>query len=342
VTEHGGVQPWWLGVDIGGTRTKLGVVGAEGDVRRSEVLATTHEPFDVIWEHLLEYARGAQEGEGTAGLRGIGIAAPGIVEPGFGVRNLPGKVQGIEDFPLRERLEARFGVPVRCVNDGAAATLAEWRFGVARGLQDVVGLTIGTGVGVGVVIGGRLLVSRHLGAGISFGHATIETGGRTCLCGNIGCAETLVSANAVVGRMRDAVARKVPSTITARYEQDPGAITFGALIDAVEVDDRVGLEIMAAFQRDLGATIVTAIHAYDPELVVLAGGPMAAAEHFLPQVQTYVDRYAFRFPKDRIVPVTRAERSDHAGVLGAVALVMQVTDAGAAGVDPTDPKDDPP
>jgi glucokinase len=230
-------------------------------------------------------------------------------------------------------------VPVRCVNDGAAATLAEWRFGVARGHGDVVGMTIGTGVGVGVVIGGRLLVSRHLGAGISFGHATIETGGRTCLCGNIGCAETLVSANAVVGRIRDAVARKVPSILTTRYEQDPAAIAFGALVDAVEMGDRVGLEIMGAFQRDLGATVVTAIHAYDPELVVLAGGPMAAAEHFLPQVQAYVDRYAFRYPKDRIVPVVRAERSVHAGVLGAVALVMQASGTGDAVADPLDPID---
>ena len=317
---------WWLGVDIGGTRTKLGVVDPEGDVRRTQVIETTHEPFGTIWERLLGYADEVLATEGAVGLRGIGIAAPGIVEPGFGVRNLPGKVHGIEDFPLRARLEERFGVPVRCVNDGAAATLAEWRFGAARGHQDVVGLTLGTGVGAGVVIGGRLLVSRHLGAGISFGHATIETGGRTCLCGNIGCAETLVSANAVVGRMRDAVARKVPSSITARYEQDPGAITFQALIDGMETGDRVATEIMAAFQRDLGATIVTAIHAYDPELVVLAGGPMAAAGHFVPQVQAYVDSYAFRFPKDRIVPIIRAQRSDHAGVLGAVALVMQATD----------------
>lgn len=327
--------PWWLGVDIGGTRTKLGIVNAEGGVRRAEVLATTHEPFRVIWERILAYAIAACDEEGAAGLRGIGIAAPGIVEPGFGVRNLPGKVQGIEDFPLRARLEERFEVPVRCVNDGAAATLAEWCFGAARGHPDVVGMTIGTGVGVGVVIGGQLLVSRHLGAGISFGHATIETGGRTCLCGNIGCAETLVSANAVVGRMRDAVARKVPSTITVRYEQDPAAITFGALVNAVELGDRVGLEIMAAFQRDLGATVVTAIHAYDPELVVLAGGPMAAAGHFLPQVQAYVDRYAFRYPKDRIVPVVRAERSDHAGVLGAVALVMQASDPAPTATDST-------
>lgn len=319
--------PWWLGVDIGGTRTKLGVVTADGDVRDGLVEDTGHLPFEAIWERLLAYAVDHGAGDASSGLAGIGIAAPGIVDPTFGVRNLPGKVIGIEGFPLRERLEGRFGVPVRCVNDGAAATLAEWRFGAARGRQDVVGLTIGTGVGAGVVVGGRLLVSRHLGAGISFGHATIEVGGRTCLCGSVGCVETRVAATAIVGRLRDYVARKVPSSITTRFEQDPGAITFETLIEGVRDGDRVALEVMAEFRRDLGATIVTAIHAYDPELVVLAGGPMAAADLFLPQVQAYVDRHAFRFPKDRVVPVVRAERSDHAGVLGAVALVMQTSRA---------------
>ncbi len=250
------------------------------------------------------------------------------MEPTFGVRNLPGKVPGIEDFPMRDRLEERLGVPVRCINDGAAATLAEWRFGAARGYQDVVGLTIGTGIGAGAIIGGRPLATRNLAGGVSFGHATIRTDGRTCLCGNIGCAETLVSANAVVGRMRDYVARKVPSTITDAYEHDPGRITFRTLVEGVDAGDRVAQEIMQQYCRDLGATIVTAIHAYDPEVVVLAGGPMAQADHFVPQVQAYVDRYAFRYPKERVIPILRTERSDHAGVLGAVARVMQaVADA---------------
>jgi glucokinase len=314
---------WWLGFDIGGTRTKAGLVRADGGVDGAEVLETGHQPFADIWERLLAYAETAVDREGVRGLGGIGIAAPGLVEAAFGVRNLPGKVPGIEGFPMREQLESRFGVPVRCVNDGAAATLAEWRFGAARGYQDVVGLTLGTGLGAGVILGGRLLRSRYLAAAVSFGHATIEVGGRTCLCGNIGCAETLVSANAVVGRMRDYVARKVPSSITDAYEQDPGGITFRTLVEGVTAGDRAAIEILARFSRDLGATIVTAIHAYDPEVVVLAGGPMAQADHFLPTVQAYVDRYAFRFPKDRIIPILRAERSDHAGVLGAVALVMQ-------------------
>ncbi len=322
---------WWLGFDVGGTRTKAGVVSDDGEVRGAHLVETGHEPFDRVWERLLAIADEAIAAEGAEGLQGAGIAAPGVIEPGFGVRNLPGKVLGIEGFPMRERLEGRLGVPVRCINDGAAATLAEWRFGAARGCQDVVGLTIGTGIGAGAIIDGRPLQTRNLAGGVSFGHATIAVGGRTCLCGNIGCAETLVSANAVVGRMRDYVARKVPSTITEAYQHDPGGITFRTLVEGVDAGDRVAQEIMQQFTRDLGATIVTAIHAYDPEVVVLSGGPMAQADHFLPQVQAYVDRYAFRYPKERIIPIRRAERSDHAGVLGAVARVMQtVADAAPA------------
>ncbi len=316
-------ERWWLGFDIGGTRTKAGVVSDDGSVRHAHVKDTGHQPFDIVWDHLLVHLDEAIASEGRAGLGGVGIAAPGLVDPAFGVRNLPGKVPGIEDYPMRERLEDRLGVPVRCINDGAAATLAEWRFGAARGYRDVVGLTIGTGIGAGAIIDGRPLATRNLAGGVSFGHATIDIRGRTCLCGNIGCAETLVSANAVVGRMRDYVARKVPSTITDAYEHDPGAITFKTLVEGVDAGDRVAVEIMEHFQGDLGATIVTAVHAYDPEVVVLSGGPMAQANHFLPQVQAYVDRYAFRYPKERIITVLRAQRSDHAGVLGAVARVMQ-------------------
>ena len=315
---------WWLGVDIGGTQTKLGVVSPDGEVDRERTHVTEHEPFERVWELLLAYAAEMTADTGLGALRGVGVAAPGIVEPTYGVRNLPGKVPGIEDFPLRARLEESLGVPARCVNDGAAATLAEWHFGAAAGHHDVVGLTIGTGVGCGVIVDDRLLVTRNLAAGIIFGHATIELGGRTCLCGNLGCAETLVSANAVVGQAREYVARRVPSTLTDRFAEDLEALTFKDIIDASVAGDRVAAEIVTRFTQHLGVTVVTAIHAYDPEVVVLAGGPMAAADRFLPQVQAYVDTYSFRYPKDRIIPVRRAERSTHAGVLGAVALVMQV------------------
>ncbi|HET9520259.1 MAG TPA: ROK family protein [Candidatus Limnocylindrales bacterium] len=311
-----------IGFDIGGTRLKSGVARVDGTVERATLEDTSRGGFeDVVLPLLLAHARDHIAATGP-GCSGIGIGLPGLVETAFGSRYLPGKVLGIEGFPLRETLEAEFGVPVRCINDGAAATLAEWRFGAARGVDDVVGLTLGTGVGSGVVVGGRPFETSNLGNGVSVGHFTIDTGGRLCLCGNRGCAETLVSANAVAGRLRDALSRKVPSVLSGRFRDDPHSIGFPALVEGVRAGDRICLEILAEFVRDLGATVVTAIHAYNPSVVVLAGGPLSAADLFLADVQAYVDEYAFIFPKGRIVELRVAELEDHAGVLGAAAVVM--------------------
>lgn len=310
-----------IGVDIGGTRLKTGLVRRDGTVERPTVDATAGLPFPAVLDLIVNRVEAHIEAGGRAPL-GLGIALPGIVEPGFGSRYLPGKVLGIEDFPLRDELSRRFGTPVRCANDGTAATLAEWRFGAARGIDDVVGLTLGTGLGSGVIIGGRLLQTANLGTGLSIGHFTIQTGGRLCLCGNRGCAESLVSANAVTGRLRDALTRLVPSSLAEQFARDPASITFESLVAGVRSGDRVCVEILADFVRDLGTTIVTAIHAYNPTVVVLGGGPMGASDLFLHKVQAYVDEHTFIFPKGRVVEIRRARLEGHAGVLGAAAHVL--------------------
>jgi glucokinase len=173
-----------------------------------------------------------------------------------------------------------------------------------------------------VVIGGRLLETSNLGTGLSIGHFTIQTGGRLCLCGNRGCAESLVSANAVTGRLRDALTRLVPSSLAEQFAQDPASITFESLVGGVRSGDRVCVEILADFVRDLGTTIVTAIHAYNPTVVVLGGGPMGASDLFLHDVQAYVDAHTFIFPKGRVVEIRQARLEGHSGVLGAAALVL--------------------
>lgn len=318
----GSSAAYWLGFDIGGTRLKSGVVRADGTVEQATMVRTANLDFPAVFEAIRSATRTAVEASGRTSLRGVGVALPGIVESTFGSRYLPGKVLGIEGFPLRRSLEDEFAVPVRCINDGAAATLAEWRFGAAQGVDNVVGLTLGTGVGSGVVVNGRPFETANLGNGISVGHFTIDTGGNLCLCGNRGCAETLVSAAAVAGRLREALTRHVPSSLAEQFSQDPASITFESLIAGLDVGDRLCREILVRFVRDLGATIVTAIHAYNPSVVVLAGGPLDQAHHFLPDVQAYVDRYAFIVPKGRQVEIRRARLGNHAGVVGAVALVM--------------------
>ena len=321
MTERPTETGYLVGVDIGGTRLKTGLVRLDGRVERATVDDTSGERFEAVMARIREHVSAHLDAAGDGAL-GLGVALPGIVEDGFGSRYLPGKVLGIEGFALRSELETAFGLPVRCINDGAAATLAEWRFGAARGFDDVVGLTLGTGVGSGVVVGGRPYQTANLGNGVSVGHFTIQTGGRTCLCGNRGCAETLVSANAVAGRLREALTRLVPSVLADEFARDPGSITFHSLATGVRAGDRLCREILDDFVRDLGATIVTAIHAYNPTVVILAGGPMAASDLFLDDVQAYVDRYAFIFPKGRRVEIGRASLEEHAGVLGAASFVL--------------------
>jgi glucokinase len=314
-------EGYLIGVDIGGTRLKTGVVRLDGRVERETVDDTAGLRFEPILAHLRRHV-GAHLAAGGPACLGLGIALPGIVEEGFGSRYLPGKVLGIEGHPLQEELGREFDLPVRCVNDGQAATLAEWKFGAAVGVDDVVGITLGTGVGSGAVVAGRPFLTSNLGNGISVGHFTIQTGGRLCLCGNRGCAETVVSADAVAGTLRDALTRRVPSVLADAFAADPSSITFRSLVDGVRGGDRLCLDVLESFKRDLGATVVTAIHAYNPSVVVLAGGPLAAADLFLADVQAYVDRHAFVFPKGRVVEIRRARLEAHAGVLGAAAVVL--------------------
>ena len=314
----GATDGYLIGFDIGGTRLKSGVVRADGEVERPTLEDTSRGGFEDL------RAAGAAPAHERAprsrgdGCLGIGIALPGIVETAFGLRYLPGKVLGIEAFPLRETLESEFGLPVRCVNDGAAATLAEWRFGAARGLDDVAGITLGTGVGSGVVVGGKPFETSNLGNGVSVGHHDPDRRA-TVPVRNRGCAETLVSANAVAARLRDALTRKVPSILVDRFRDDPHLIGFPALVEGVRAGDRICREILAEFVRDLGATVVTAIHAYNPTIVVLAGGPMSAADLFLADVQARVDEYAFIFPKGRTVTLRICRARGPRGVLGAAA-----------------------
>ena len=185
----------------------------DGTVERPTVDDTAASAFEASRAPVCASTYAAHLDAGGDGRLGLGVALPGIVEAGVRRRaTCRARSSASRASPPRRSSRREFGVPVRCVNDGAAATLAEWRFGAARGHDDVVGLTLGTGRRQRRR---RRLAGRSRRAtsanGISVGHVTIQTGGRLCLCGNLGCAETLVSANAVVGRLRDALTRKVPS-----------------------------------------------------------------------------------------------------------------------------------
>jgi glucokinase len=319
------VEECFIGVDWGGTRIKIGAVRADGSFLGTQTLST-----DVTADVGANIARLAQELESLikisgAKLLGLGLGLTGPVDPDRGVVLLPGKIKGLEGFPIVPLLRERFAVPVWAENDGGMAMYAEKYFGHARGKKWAVVLTIGTGVGSGVMLDGRILKDAHFMFGSQAGHLIIDgSHDQLCLTGARGTGETLCSATALALAVRGGIQRGIPSTLSERYWKDAQSVDFKAIIeDGVAVGDRLCLDELARWTRHLGWLLVSVIHAYSPEVVILAGGASAGSRFFLPQLQQQVKEQVFRYPSGEEVPILISQLGDHSGVLGASAFVRE-------------------
>ncbi len=304
----------YLAYDVGGTRIKSGLVSREGKVIRRLVVPTQgHLGAQHVLERLVELGR---ELVGDEVLEGIGVGFTGVIDTSTGtVLQLNGKIPDIEGVSVGGYLQEVFGVPTKVDNDARVYALGEWVYGAGKGYEDVVCVTIGTGVGTGVISGGKLLRSSGRLAGILGGHFTVEVDGELCSCGNVGCWEVYASATALVGMVRRHLERGCGSGLVGRQVDVEG------VLGAVEGGDELACWVFERWVRYLASGVVTLVHAYDPQVVVLGGGVMGRGELVLPKVREYVARHAWTYPKGR-VEVRGAELGDDAALLGAVALVM--------------------
>jgi glucokinase len=309
-----------LGFDVGGTRLKAGAVDRRGRLLAESIAPSGADrgPEALVRRLAEESARLARRAGGRP--LGIGIGLPGAIRPDRGVVLLPGRLAGLEGFPLVPRLAKRTGLPVRADNDARLALLAESRWGAARGRKWALSITIGTGLGSGVLLDGRVLRDPHLQFGTQASHMVIDLDGRLCFTGARGTAEMLCSATALVSQVRDGLARGIPSILDRR---DPGSIDFEAVAAACRRGDRLCRDELRVWTHRLGCFLVSAIHAYAPQVVVVGGGGAHAADLFLKSVRAYVREHLFRWPKGSTVPIVVSRLRDHAGVLGAAALAWE-------------------
>lgn len=313
-----------LGLDIGGTRIKAGAVGPDGDILHREVGATAAaEGAEALLARVAEMAGRFAEKLG-ARPEGIGLGLSGAVDPAVGVVYLPGKFKGLEGFPIVPRLAEKTGVRVIADNDARACLLAECRYGSARGKNWVVSITIGTGIGSGVLLDGKILRDPHLMFGTQLGHLVIQAeGGKLCLTNAHGTGESLCSATALAMAVRDGLQRGIPSVLTDRYFEDPMSIDFAAVIEGIEAGDRLCIHCFEQWRERLGWILVNAVHAYAPELIVIGGGGAHAAEHFLDFLRDHIRSHMFRYPPCETFPIEISTLLEDAGVLGAAALVWE-------------------
>lgn len=315
----------FIGIDWGGTRIKCGVVSDDGTVLAAETLSLPKAaPLRARVEALIDGVRdlAARRGATPAG---IGLALTGLVDPDRGVVFLPGKIEGLEGYPIVQRFRESFGVPAFATNDGLAAMFAEKHVGHAKGCRYAVAVTLGTGVGSGVLVDGRIPDDPHFQFGTQLGHLVMNTSDdRLCLTGARGTAEMNCSATALALAVRSGLQRGIPSRLADDYWADPHSIDFEKIIrEGVEHGDPLCCDELRRWTTTLGWLLVNAVHAYSPEVIILSGGATAAHRHFLAQVREHVARSSFRHPKDREIPVLVSGLQEYAGVVGAAMMCKE-------------------
>jgi glucokinase len=306
-----------IGVDLGGTKLLAGTVDAELRVHhRAYRLSRRDAVLETIVDAVAE-AREAARGE----VRAVGVGVPCVVTPGTGVamacNHLP-----LVDLPLRDLLAERLGLPVVVDNDATAALVAEWRYGAARGARNALMLTVGTGVGGGILVDGHV-VRGASGAAGELGHFVIDESGPPCPgnCPNNGCLEAFVSgpALAMEGRAR---ADADPESGLGRALAAGREITGPLVTELAHDGDSAAREAVATVGRHLGVGIVGLVNVFNPEVVVIGGGVVGAGELMLAPAREVVAARALVPARDqvRIVP---ARFGDESGMLGAAALAFE-------------------
>lgn len=317
-------MPVAIGIDIGGTNTKVGVVDPEGNVLHRLTFPTEEH---LGGEQLLrKMVRAAEDclASGAAPREefvGVGIGSPGLIDPERGVvLDCPGKIPGWTGTAVCDRLTEAVGLPAWMDNDVKVIGLGEGWLGAGRDARHFLVFALGTGIGGAVIIDGRLYQGAHHNAGV-LGHIIVEPAGYECICGNRGCVEAYASSRSVAARAVDHILRGVETSIKDRVEGDLNRVDARVVAEAAEAGDRIAQDILREAAHHLATAIISAVHILDPELVVIGGGVARARRYFVEEVRRVVQSRAW-LPPGAQVEVVAARLGDDAGVLGGAKLAF--------------------
>jgi glucokinase len=328
MSENG--KRWIVGVDLGGTNIVVGVLppdGGEGQLlamreARTEALKGAKFVVDriisMVEDAIAEVV--STHGGSKADFAGIGIGSPGPLNRSTGtILNTPNL--GWRNFPLRDLISNAVGLPAALDNDANCATYGEWWLGAGKSVDTLVGFTLGTGIGGGIVLDGAIFHGASDVAG-EMGHMTIDSTGRKCKCGNYGCLEAYASGPAIALRAVEGIEAGaetvLPDLVNGRLED----ITAATVYEGAVLGDAYANEVMKETAKFLGTGIANIVNILNPEMVVVAGGVTRAGDHLFVPLRSEVRRRAFKSAEEacQIVP---AQLVGTAGVIGAIAMFKQ-------------------
>jgi len=317
-------KPYAIGIDIGGTNSVFGVVDKRGHIiNQGSIKTGTYKEINDYVNHLSAGVQEIIDQVGGAGnIKGIGVGAPngnyftGCIE--FAA-NLPWK--GV--IPLAQMLTDKLNIPVALTNDANAAAIGEMTYGAARGMKDFIVITLGTGVGSGIVVNGQLVYG-HDGFAGELGHTTSRRDGRLCGCGKKGCLETYTSATGVARTAREFLETRKDASLLR--ELDPAEITSKDVYDAAIKGDKLAKEIFEFTGQMLGESFADFISFSSPEAIILFGGLTKAGKLIFDPVRKHMEENLLPIFRNKIKLLMSELKESDAAVLGASALGWEVKD----------------
>lgn len=303
-----------IGVDLGGTKMLVGVL-ADTEPLYEQREASTGQTEDELVELLVREVEEAREAR--PGVAAVGLGIPATIDHDSGVAvaavNLP-----LSDLPIRDIVSERTGLPVFVDNDGNVAALAEYLYGAAQGMPHIVMLTVGTGIGGGLILGGEIYRG-STGAGAELGHVVIQVDGPPCQgnCPNHGCVEALASGTAL-GREGRAAAESSPDSVLGKVLAEGEEVDGRVVTEAALAGDKIAIEVFELIGSRLGVACSSFANIFQPDAIVVGGGVIAAGDLLLDPARREVRERALN-PMNK-TPILEATLGNDAGMIGAAAL----------------------
>lgn len=312
----------YIGVDIGGTNITAGIIDQKGNLLYKDSIETNKESsFDIIVKNIYKLILDLLKETNTKidNVLSIGLGSPGLSKKEEGIVAFANNLDWY-NVPLRSELRKYFDIPIYIENDANTAALAESMVGACKGFENSITLTLGTGLGSGIILNGKPYSGVH-GVGSELGHIIVHVNGIQCTCGAKGCLERYASATSLIREGRLAASNNKESLIFKKVNGDLDKITAKTVIDSAKENDKDANDIFDGFVNYLAMGIISIINSIDPSIIALGGGVAKAGDFLLRPLKAKVSENIF-YKSEPYAEIVLAELGNDAGVIGAAMLGM--------------------
>ncbi|MBN2781500.1 MAG: ROK family protein [Candidatus Marinimicrobia bacterium] len=312
---------YYAGIDFGGTGIKVGIIDEKGNILIKDSFVTDpRKSGNEIVEHIAECTKKVIDDSKLPQeqILGIGIGSPGLLNPETGQLKIVTNIPNLNGVYLTKGISDRLNKPAFLDNDVNAMSLGEFYYGSGKGKKNVIALTLGTGVGGGIILNGELYRGSTFTAG-EIGHMSIARDGKYCGCGNYGCLERYVGKDGIIERFEMYRSKGIETSIGAYLED--GKVTPKAIALAAADGDKISVEVLKETGEILGHAIATLVNILNPEMIIIGGGISNAGELLMEPVRTGMLKHAYTIPA-AAVEIVRAQLGNDAGLVGSASLAV--------------------